>query len=60
MKSLMMTKYGDIGSSLEVQEVPTPKVGENQILIKNNVNKWLFKLLVLMTAFIVYFSIYQI
>ena len=31
MKSLMMTKYGDIGSSLEVQEVPTPKVGENQI-----------------------------
>ena len=36
MKSLMMTKYGDIGSSLEVQEVPTPKVGENQILIKTH------------------------
>ena len=35
MKALMMTKYGDaLGSSLEVQEVPTPKVGDNQILIK--------------------------
>ena len=34
MKALMMTKYGDALSSLEVQEVPTPKVGDSQILIK--------------------------
>ena len=34
MKSLMMTKYGDIGTSLEEQEVSIPTVGANQILIK--------------------------
>ena len=34
MKSLMITKYGDINSSLEEQEVPKPAVKANQILIK--------------------------
>jgi len=34
MKSLMMTKYGDVGSSLKEQEVPIPTFGKNQILIK--------------------------
>jgi NADPH:quinone reductase-like Zn-dependent oxidoreductase len=36
MKSLMMTKYGDVGSSLKEQEVPIPTFGENQILIKTH------------------------
>jgi NADPH:quinone reductase-like Zn-dependent oxidoreductase len=36
MKSLMMTKYGDIGTSLEEQEVSIPTVGANQILIKTH------------------------
>jgi len=30
----MMTKYGDAGTSLKVQEVPIPNFGKNQILIK--------------------------
>ena len=34
MKSLMITKYGDVNSSLEEQEVPKPAVKANQILIK--------------------------
>jgi NADPH:quinone reductase-like Zn-dependent oxidoreductase len=34
MKSLMITKYGDISSSLEKQEVPKPIIEANQILIK--------------------------
>jgi len=34
MKSLMITKYGDIDSSLEKQEVPKPIIEANQILIK--------------------------
>ena len=34
MKSLMITKYGDINSSLEEQEIAKPEVGANQILIK--------------------------
>jgi NADPH:quinone reductase-like Zn-dependent oxidoreductase len=36
MKSLMMTKYGDVNISLEVQEVSLPTVGANQILIKTH------------------------
>ena len=36
MKSLMMTKYGDVIISLEVQEVSLPTVGANQILIKTH------------------------
>jgi len=36
MKSLMMTKYGDAGTSLKVQEVPIPNFGKNQILIKTH------------------------
>jgi len=36
MKSLMMTKYGDVGTSLKVQEVPIPNFGKNQILIKTH------------------------
>ena len=32
MKSLMMTKYEDIGTSLEEQEVSIPTVGANQII----------------------------
>ena len=36
MKSLMMTKYGDVKSSLKQQEVPIPTVGENQMLIKTH------------------------
>ena len=32
----MMTKYGDIGTSLEEQEVSIPTVGANQILIKTH------------------------
>ena len=36
MKSLMMTKYGDIGTSLEEQEVSIPTVAANQILIKTH------------------------
>ena len=34
MKSLMITKYGDINSSLEEQEIAKPALEENQILIK--------------------------
>ena len=34
MKSLMITKYGDINSSLEEQEIAKPALDENQILIK--------------------------
>ena len=34
MKSLMITKYGDINSSLEEQEIAKPVLEENQILIK--------------------------
>ena len=34
MKSLMITKYGDISSSLEQQEVTRPIIEANQILIK--------------------------
>ena len=34
MKSLMITKYGDIDSSLEKQEIPKPIIEANQILIK--------------------------
>ena len=34
MKSLMITKYGDISSSLEQQEVTKPIIEANQILIK--------------------------
>ena len=34
MKSLMITKYGDINSSLEEQEIAKPKLEANQILIK--------------------------
>ena len=34
MKSLMVTKYGDISSSLEVQELTKPEVQADQILIK--------------------------
>ena len=34
MKSLMITKYGDINSSLEEQEIANPILEENQILIK--------------------------
>ena len=34
MKSLMVTKYGDISSSLEVQELTKPEVLADQILIK--------------------------
>ena len=36
MKSLMMTKYGDAGTSLKVQEVSIPNFGKNQILIKTH------------------------
>ena len=32
----MMTKYGDAGTSLKVQEVPIPNFGKNQILIKTH------------------------
>ena len=31
----MMTKYGDAGTSLKVQEVPIPNFGKNQILINH-------------------------
>ena len=34
MKSLMITKYGDINSSLEEQDIPKPLVEANQILIR--------------------------
>ncbi len=34
MKSLMITKYGDINSSLEEQEIEKPQVNTNQILIR--------------------------
>ena len=34
MKSLMITKYGDINSSLEEQEIAKPQAEANQILIK--------------------------
>jgi alcohol dehydrogenase len=34
MKSLMMTKYGDVNTSLELQEVPLPVINPNQIRIK--------------------------
>ena len=34
MQSLMITKYGDLNTSLEIQEVPIPSIGPNQILIK--------------------------
>ena len=34
MQSLMITKYGDLNTSLEIQEVPIPSIGSNQILIK--------------------------
>ena len=34
MKSLMITKYGNVNSSLEEQEDPKPAVKANQILIK--------------------------
>ena len=34
MKSLMMTKYGEVNTSLEVQDVPLPTINSNQILIK--------------------------
>ena len=36
MKSLMMTKYGDLNTSLEIQEVPLPTIDPNQILIKTH------------------------
>ena len=34
MKSLMITKYGDINSSLEEQDIPKPLVEANKILIR--------------------------
>ena len=34
MKSLMITKYGKLSTSLEIQEVPIPSIAPNQILIK--------------------------
>jgi len=34
MKSLMITKYGDINSSLEEQDIPIPVAEANQILIR--------------------------
>ena len=34
MKSLMITKYGELSTSLEIQEVPIPSIAPNQILIK--------------------------
>ena len=34
MKSLMMTKYGNINDSLEFQEVSKPSIGAKQVLIK--------------------------
>ena len=36
MQSLMITKYGDLNTSLEIQEVPIPTIGPNQILIKTH------------------------
>ena len=36
MHSLMITKYGDLNTSLEIQEVPIPAIGPNQILIKSH------------------------
>jgi len=36
MKALMITKYGDLNTSLEIQEVPKPTIGPNQILIKTH------------------------
>lgn len=35
MKSLMIIKYGDLNTSLKVQEVSLSTIGPNQILIKN-------------------------
>ena len=32
----MMTKYGDLNTSLEIQEVPLPTIDPNQILIKTH------------------------
>jgi NADPH:quinone reductase-like Zn-dependent oxidoreductase len=32
----MITKYGDLNTSLEIQEVPIPTIGPNQILIKTH------------------------
>ena len=34
MKSLMITKYGSLESSLEIQDIPIPKLEEEQVLIK--------------------------
>ena len=36
MQSLMITKYGDLNTSLEIQEVPIPTIDPNQILIKTH------------------------
>ena len=36
MKSLMIKKYGDLTKNLEIQEVPLPSFGSNQILIKTH------------------------
>ena len=36
MKSLMIKKYGDLTKNLEIQEIPLPSFGPNQILIKTH------------------------
>jgi NADPH:quinone reductase-like Zn-dependent oxidoreductase len=40
MKSLMITKYGELSTSLEIQEVPIPSIAPNQILIKTHASSF--------------------
>ena len=40
MKSLMITKYGELSTSLEIQEVPIHSIAPNQILIKTHASSF--------------------